>query len=131
MLIHLAAVILLKHLDDDRAILSSDQANLSGLDSTSLHRCSMVTSKVAVHRHVLVKVRQKLLSTRSVAPVTHQVADNGKERVHLHTSLGHLVVCGVTDELGGRAGSLDVGENGVPGSTERQGQEGGTHVGSD
>lgn len=91
----------------------------------------MMPSQVSINRHVLVKVRQQLLGTRSVPPVTHQVAHNGEEGVHLHTSARHLVVSSVAHKLGGGAGGLDVGEDGVAGSAQGERQEGGADVSGD
>ena len=91
----------------------------------------MVASKNTIDRHVLVKVRQNLLSTRGVAPVAHQVANNSEERVHLDTSSRHLVVGRIADEFSGSAGSLNIGEDGVACSTEGQGEESSADVGGD
>jgi hypothetical protein len=91
----------------------------------------MVPSQLSINRHVLVQVRQQLLSTRSVAPIAHEIAHNSEEGVHLDTGAGHLVVGSVADKLGGGAGGLDVGEDGVAGGAEREGQEGGADVGGD
>jgi hypothetical protein len=91
----------------------------------------MVTGKVTVGRHILVQIRQKLLSTRSVTPVAHQIADDSKERVHLDTSSRHLGVSRVANKLGSRAGSLYVGEDGIACCTQREGEESSAHIRGD
>lgn len=88
-------------------------------------------SQLSINRHILVQVRQHLLSTGGVAPIAHQVTHNREQAVQLNTCAGHLVVGSVADELGGGTRGFDVGEDGVAGGAEGEGQEGGADVGGD
>lgn len=91
----------------------------------------MMPSQLSINRHVLVQVRKDLLSTRSVAPIAHQITHNREQAVKLDTGAGHLVVGRVADELGGGARGFDIGEDGVAGGAEGEGQEGGADVRGD
>lgn len=91
----------------------------------------MAPSKHTIHGKVTIQVRQNLLSTRSSAPIAHQIADNREQADQLDTCLLHAGVGRVTDELRGRARALDVGEDGVALGAQRQGEEGGADVGYD
>ena len=119
------------HLEQDGSVRASDGVNLTGDDGAVLNSGSVVASDHTVDREVLVKERKNLLSTGGVAPVTHEIADNGEERDELDTSLLHARVGSVTDELRVGAGGLDVGEDGVALGAEGEGKEGSADVGGD
>jgi hypothetical protein len=91
----------------------------------------MAPSKHAIHGKVAVQVRQNLLSTRSRTPIAHQVADNREQADQLDARLLHAGVGRVADQLRGRAGALDVGEDGVALGAQRQGEESGADIGHD
>lgn len=118
-------------LDDDRAVLASDQASFARDDSAILDRGGMASSEHAVDRQVLVKVRQDLSSTRSRTPIAHQVANYREETDKLDTSALHAGVGGVSDELSGRTGAFDIGKDGVAFGTEGESEESSANVGHD
>jgi hypothetical protein len=116
-------------LDDDRPISPRNQPNLPRNNRSRLNRRSMMSGQLSINRHILIQVRQHLLRARRVPPVPHQITHNRKQRVHLHASLGHLRVGGVAHEGRGRARRFNVGEDGIPGGAQTEGEEGGADVG--
>lgn len=111
----LSHLLLTSHLNDDTSIYASDQPNLTRNDRPRLHRRSMMPGQVPINRHILVQVWQHLLRAWRITPITHQIAHNGKQTVHLDTSACHLIVGSVAHELRCCAGRFNVGEDGVPG----------------
>jgi hypothetical protein len=89
------------------------------------------TCKIPINRQVTVKIREELSSTGGVPPVPHQIADNREQANKLDTSLLHAGVGNVADKRGSSTGGLNVGEDGVAFSAEREREEGGAHVGCD
>jgi hypothetical protein len=87
--------------------------------------------KIPINRQVTIEIRDQLSSTRGVPPVPHQIADNGEQANKLDASLLHAGVGNVTDKRRSSAGGLDVGEDRVAFSAERESKEGGADVGCD
>jgi len=84
-----------------------------------------------IDRVILSQESQNLNRTRSAAPVPHQVAYDAEEADELHARGRHAVVGDVTDKLGRRAGSLDVGPDVVAFGAQGEGAEGGADVSGD
>jgi hypothetical protein len=116
-------------LNNNRSILARDQTNLTRYYRPSLHCRSMMSCQLTINWHILVQVWQELFGTRSVAPVTHQITYDCEERVHLHASTRHLRVGSVTYERRGGTRGFDVGEDGVAGGAQGEGEEGCADVG--
>jgi hypothetical protein len=89
------------------------------------------TCKISIDRHVTVKKGEDLSSTGGVPPVPHQIADNREQADKLDTSLLHARVGNVADKGRSGTGGLDVGEDRVAFSAEREREESGAHVGCD
>jgi hypothetical protein len=85
----------------------------------------------AINRQIGVKVRQNLLRTRGIAPVSHQIANNGEERDQLHARSLHTGVGCVAYKFGVRTRTLDVGEDAVALSTQSECEERSADVGCD
>jgi hypothetical protein len=100
-----------------------DQAALAWLNSPVCDGGSMGTSNVTICWIVLVKPRKDLGCTWSVAPVTHEVANDGKHADHLYTSRLHALVGGITNKSSCGTGSLDISPDTIASSTKREGQE--------
>lgn len=83
----------------------------------------MATSEHAVDGHVLVEDGEELGSTGGVAPIAHELADNGEVGDNLDTGGAHAVVGLVTDQLGGGARSLVVGPDLEASLAQRQSKE--------
>lgn len=119
------------YLDENRTISPSNKLNFTRNVRPVIKSRSVMPSKHTIDGEIRVQERQDLLSTRSAAPVSHQVADNGEERDELYASLLHARVRRVADKLGVRARSLDVCEDGVALGAEGKSEEGGADVGGD
>ncbi|KAI6773986.1 hypothetical protein HG531_000835 [Fusarium graminearum] len=91
----------------------------------------MTASHVTSDVEVLSEPRVDLLGTGGVAPIPHQLANDGEQADNLDTSVAHAVVGNIADERSGGTGSLNVGPDRVACVTERQGEECGTDIGGD
>jgi hypothetical protein len=86
-------------------------------------------SQVSIDRHILIQVRQHLFRARRVPPIPHQIAHNRKKTVHLHARTRHLIIRRISHELRSRTRCFDVGEDGIAGGAQGQGEEGGADIG--
>ena len=78
---------------------------------------------IPVHRQVLVQKRQQLQAPGRVAPVAHEVHDDGEETLQDDAGVLHAAV-GVGGEAGGEgAAGFGVGEDGVADGAEGEGEE--------
>lgn len=93
-------------------------------NSSVVNSSSVTASEPAPDRVVATKPGDDLFGTRSVSPVTHELAENRKHA----DGLGHAVVGNIPDKSRGGAGSFDVGPDGVAGLAERKREEGGADV---
>jgi len=73
----------------------------------------MRSSKPAIDRIVLSQERQDFHNTRSVTPISHEVAHDAEQTDKLDACVRHAVVGHVADEFGGGAGGFDVGPDAV------------------
>lgn len=89
------------------------QSSLTRNKGAVLNRRQVLTSDETVRRHPLVEPRQKLQRARSVSPVTHQVADDGKHGNHVNTSSLHAQVRDIPNERSGSARCFDIGPDRV------------------
>jgi hypothetical protein len=104
-----------------------DQAALAWLNSPVCDGGSMGTSNITICWIVLVKPRKNLGRTWSVAPVTHEVANDGKHADHLYASGLHALVGGITNKSSCGTGSLDISPDTIASSAKREGQESSTY----
>ena len=72
---------------------------------------------------------QNLFDAWSVATVKRKVADDVEEQLELHASLLYAGIGRVANELGGPTGSLDVREDGVTLSEQRESMKGDAYIG--
>ncbi len=79
----------------------------------------------AVGGHVAVEPGEELGGAGGVAPVAHEVADDGEQRDDVDAGAQHLVVGDVADLFGRRAAGFEVGPDGVAFGAEGAGEEGG------
>ena len=86
----------------------------------------MRRSKSAINRVVLSQERQDFDNTRSVAPVPHEIAHDAEQADKLDACVSHAVVGNIADELGGGAGSLDIGPHAVAVLAKGEGAESST-----
>ena len=110
---------------------SLDQLRLAGNQSAVGDGRGMSPGNVSVDGQEPVQEGQDFLGTRGVPPVAHQIADDREHADELDTRLLHAGVGSVADERRVSAAGLDVGEDGVTFSTEREGEESGADIGSD
>lgn len=108
-----------------------DEGVLTGQDGAVGDSGGVGAGKEAPDGVVDVQPGDELLGTGGVAPVAHEVADNGEQADNLDTGVGHAVVGDVADESRVGARGLGVGPDGVALLTQGQSQEGGADVGGD
>lgn len=86
---------------------------------------------IAITRHPLVNPRKELLSAGDMAPVPHQIAQNGEQTDDVHTRLEHLRVGDVSDGRSCRSGGFEGGPDGVAFCAEGTGEKGRADVRDD
>ena len=72
--------------------------------------------------------RQHRSTTRRIAPIAHQITDDGEQTHDLHAGARHAVVGDVADEWGRGAGGFDVGSDAVALCAQGEGEESGALV---
>lgn len=82
----------------------------------------------AIGRIILAQPGQQLGGARGGPPVAHQVADDGEQRDDVDDGARHAVVGDVPDQRRRRAGSLDVGLDGVAFGAEGERAKGSAFV---
>lgn len=78
---------------------------------------------VPIHGQILVQERQQLQTARRVAPVPHEVHDDGEETLQDHARVLHAAVGVVGEALGEGPARFGVGEDGVAFGAEGEGEE--------
>lgn len=108
------------HASPDRILL---QPLLSRNKRPVQHSPLVRPGHVPVHGQVLVQEGQQLQTARGVAPVAHEVHDDGEEPLQDDAGLLHAAVGVVGEALGEGAAGFGVGEDGVAFGAEGEGEE--------
>lgn len=87
---------------------------------------TVLSCQPPVNRIVLREERQNFDNAGSIAPISHEIADNAEQADKLDSCIGHAIVRHIADEFSGRAGRFDVGPDTVPGLSQGESTEGGT-----